>query len=113
MLRTGCRFLGGRAAAAPLDPQDFAYGLSLRASDAPIQTYALPLEVYRGVTRADLGDLRVFNEAREEVPHAVRALVVRPPQAAKTVALRFRSIMCHNIEDDMNPRFWTCDELKS
>jgi hypothetical protein len=32
--------------------------------------FTLPAETYRGVTRADLGDLRVFNGAGEPVPYA-------------------------------------------
>lgn len=57
-------------------PQDFAYGIALHidGQDALYQA-SLPLAVYRGTTRSDLGDLRVFNAQGEVVPHALRQLV--------------------------------------
>ncbi len=60
-------------AAAPLKPQDFAYGMALSfdGQDAVYQA-ALPLPVYQGTTRSDLGDLRVFNAQAEVVPHMLR-----------------------------------------
>jgi len=63
------------AAAAPLTPKDFARGVEVFADDAtPVHTLTLPLELYRGVTRTDLGDVRVFNKDEEPVPHAIRSL---------------------------------------
>lgn len=57
-------------ARAELTPADFAYGLPLDVQDAaPAYELELPEAVYRGVRRADLGDLRVFNAAGEVVPH--------------------------------------------
>ena len=58
-------------------PEDFAYGMPIHA-DAQDALYELeiPAAVYRGVTRTDLGDVRVFNGQGEVVPHALR------PQAA-------------------------------
>ena len=53
-------------------PDDFAEGLLLRpAGDAPLQKVELPLAVYAGTVRADLGDLRVFAPDGSEVPHAL------------------------------------------
>jgi hypothetical protein len=54
-------------------PQDFAYGIAIHA-DAQDALYEveLPAAVYRGVTRSDLGDLRVFNGQGEVVPHALK-----------------------------------------
>lgn len=70
-------------------PEDFAYGLPLTPSGAmPFAEVELPLEVYRALTRADLGDLRVFNGAGEEVPHLLRgpeAVVTETPGAARAV----------------------------
>ncbi|WP_043764933.1 DUF3999 family protein [Algiphilus aromaticivorans] len=62
--------------AAPVT-QDFARGLPLEA-DEPAAAYGLPLPdaVYRGVTRRDLGDLRVFDANGRVVQHALC-----PPEA--------------------------------
>jgi len=54
------------------DPRkdDFAYGIAVHpGTDAPLYRIRLPLEVYRRVTRRDLGDLRVFNAGGALVPH--------------------------------------------
>lgn len=76
-----CCLGSGLARAADPSPQDFAFGLRVEASGAgPIWELALPEAVYRGVTRADLGDLRVFNAAGAIVPHALR--LPKPPEAA-------------------------------
>ncbi|MGE0622436.1 MAG: DUF3999 domain-containing protein [Pseudomonadales bacterium] len=54
---------------------DFARGSVLDTTDgSPAQRVTLPDDVYEWVTRADLGDLRVFNRSQEEVPYTV----VRP-----------------------------------
>lgn len=61
------------AADAPLRPDDFAFGLAIEpVAGAPLQQVTLPAAVYQSATRADLGDLRVFNAAGELVPHALR-----------------------------------------
>jgi hypothetical protein len=52
-------------------PEDFAYGITLDPATAgPLRRVELPPPVYVGVTRADLGDVRVFNAQGEVVPHA-------------------------------------------
>jgi hypothetical protein len=61
-------------------PGDFAYGIELTSSvDAPVQTVLVPLAVYRGALRPDLGDLRLFNAAGEPLPHALRKLADPAP----------------------------------
>lgn len=70
------------AAQAPR-PDDFAYGMEIATGDGPVSPawrVALPLEVYRGLVRADRGDLRVFNARGEVVPHQLR----RPAAIATT-----------------------------
>jgi hypothetical protein len=63
----------------PPQPQDFAYGMEVRATQqAAAYRLAVPLQVYLGCLRADLGDLRVFNARGEPVPHALQ----RPRTAA-------------------------------
>jgi hypothetical protein len=57
------------AAAPRLD--EYAYGLTLEASPGrPLVEAQMPDDVYRHVTRADLGDVRVFNADGNAVPHA-------------------------------------------
>lgn len=84
-----CSFFLGVPAHARSLPEDFAYGLPLNPSGAtPFAEVELPLAVYRTLTRADLGDLRVFNGAGEEVPHLLRgpeAVVTETPGAARSV----------------------------
>ena len=63
------------AAAQVPRPDDFAYGMEIATGDGPVSPawrVALPLEVYRGLVRADRGDLRVFNARGEVVPHQLR-----------------------------------------
>ena len=54
-----------------LTPQDFAAGMSIdTASEDSLQVLELSAPVYDTLTRADLGDLRVFNAAGEVLPYA-------------------------------------------
>lgn len=61
------------AAVAAERPADFAYGIAIKTG-APnaLYEFEIPLAVYRGVTRSDLGDVRVFNADGEIVPHALK-----------------------------------------
>jgi len=71
------------AAAESPTPRDFAYGLDIEPElDRPVQQFNVPEAVYQGVTRADLGDLRVFNGGGIVVPHA---LCSGPVVTAETV----------------------------
>ena len=74
------------AAGQPPSTRDFAYGLFVESeAGRPAQQFTLPDAVYQGVTRADLGDLRVFNAGGVVVPHA---LCTGPAVAADTVSER-------------------------
>ncbi|HSW14627.1 MAG TPA: DUF3999 domain-containing protein [Solimonas sp.] len=56
---------------------DYAHGVELDAGDGkPLQEMQIPDEVYAGVLRPDLGDLRVFNAAGTAVPHALCGMAV-------------------------------------
>ena len=73
------------AAMAAEKPSDFAWSLPIQA-DGGEDSYQfdLPAAVYRGITRRDAGDLRVFNAAGEVVPHGFHHRTVAPaakPQA--------------------------------
>jgi hypothetical protein len=53
-------------------PADFTNHADIAlGGPGPYHRVALPLVVYQGVQRADLGDLRVFNGKGEPVPHAL------------------------------------------
>jgi Protein of unknown function (DUF3999) len=73
------------AAAPPLGPEDFAYGMPIVVSEeATAYRFAIPLDVYRGVADEGLADIRVFNAQGEVVPYAVRerdAPPAAPPPA--------------------------------
>lgn len=59
------------AATAPVSRNDYASGITVEAPyTQPMIEAVLPDEVYRVVTREDLGDLRVFNAEGTPVPHA-------------------------------------------
>lgn len=59
-----------QGAAPVLD--DYAQGLAIQPSSSqPLVEITLPDVVYQTVTRADLGDVRVFNAAGALVPHAL------------------------------------------
>jgi hypothetical protein len=61
------------AAEVPLRPIDFAYGMEVKAGNGDaFHGVTLPADVYRRLTRADAGDLRVFNAAGESVPFMLR-----------------------------------------
>ena len=68
-------------------PEDFAYGIPIHAGARnALYEIEIPLAVYRGVTRSDLGDLRVFNNDAEVVPHALKpreALEAKPGAAVQ------------------------------
>ena len=54
-------------------PDDFAGGYELETRQGfALQRLELPWEVYDASTRADLGDMRVFNAAGQEVPMLLR-----------------------------------------
>lgn len=69
-------------------PADFAYGMPLAVSgDEALYEVTLPPAVYRGVVRADVSDLRVFNAAGEVVPHALRPRKTGRVEAGESQAL--------------------------
>lgn len=77
-------FVPGLAAAE--EPRDFAYGVPIQiAGQNALYQVEVPRAVYEGVVRPDLGDVRVFNGAREVVPHAFRARVTATRETAPPV----------------------------
>jgi hypothetical protein len=60
------------AQTAPVKPETFAHRSRIDLGGAtPHHQLALPLAVYQGAMRGDLGDLRVFNGKGEVVPHSL------------------------------------------
>lgn len=52
---------------------DFAYGYTLEVDgDGAIYSLPIPESIYRGLTRPDRGDLRVFNSQGKSVPHYIK-----------------------------------------
>ena len=76
------------AAPAAERPEDFAYGIAIQAgAQSALYEIEIPLAVYRGVTRSDLGDLRIFNGAGETVPHALKPREALHPAAVTAARL--------------------------
>lgn len=83
-----CLMVATGAALAAERPADFAYGIPLEADGKEaLYEVTLPVSAYRGVVRADLADVRVFNGAGEVVPHAWRPRRTAGTEAAKPVVL--------------------------
>ena len=71
-------------------PGDFAFGVPVRvdARDA-LYEVEIPASLYQGVTRADLGDVRVFNGDGEPVPFALEPRPARRAQKAEPIAVPY------------------------
>jgi hypothetical protein len=73
---------------------DFAYGMKFEVTgSAAAFRSALPLDVYRGVVRPDLGDIAVFNSTGEVVPHVLEvprteSMEKQPPVSFPVFPLR-------------------------
>ncbi|MFV0437284.1 MAG: DUF3999 domain-containing protein [Desulfopila sp.] len=66
---------GWPAMAQEVSRQDFAFGYIIETGrSGAIYSLPIPDAVYRTVQRADLADIRVFNDDGEVVPHLVRDL---------------------------------------
>ena len=76
------------AAFAAEHPADFAYGIPLEVDGKEaLYEVTFPAAAYRGVVRADLADVRVFNAAGEVVPHAFRPRRTAGTESVAPVAL--------------------------
>jgi len=86
------------AQALALSSDDFAGGYTLEVQPGfALQRLELPWEVYNASTRADLGDMRVFNAAGDETPSLLRRSVER--SAASVNLPLFRLHSSGNAED--------------
>jgi hypothetical protein len=74
----------------PSKPDDFAYGLRLQVEgQSALWQLPLPAAVYSHVTRADLGDVRIFNALGQTVSYALHRPVASLQPAPATIALPF------------------------
>lgn len=74
-----CLLVAPVAVAQPPAPSDFAYTLPLELTPgSALYAVRVPVTVYAHSVRPALGDVRVFNGAREAVPHAVRLPAAAP-----------------------------------
>ena len=72
LLTTACLLVAAsRAFGASPTLDEYSQGLEIFAPEGlPLVEATLPDSVYQAVTRADLGDVRVFNAEGQPVPHA-------------------------------------------
>jgi hypothetical protein len=74
------------AAARQTQPTDFAYAIHVTTTESEaLNQFSLPDQVYRGVTRADLGDICMFNGTNELIPFMLHDTV---DNTAKSVTTR-------------------------
>jgi hypothetical protein len=78
------------AAAAAEQPADFRYTLPLTTqNDGGLHRAEIPLAVYQGAARDDLGDVRVFNARGEKVPFAFAGNLRQEIQTRAPVTLPY------------------------
>ena len=81
-------------------PQDFAFGFRVDIeSPGALCELDIPDAVYRDATRADLGDIRVFNSAGQVIPHVLRRPGTESGQAPASVAVPFFPLYTQNGAD--------------
>ena len=71
---------------------DYAYRADIDPAEAPLQRVDLPLEVILALTRADLGDLAVFNADDRQLVHTV----TRAPASTRAMS---QSLAIHEMLD--------------
>lgn len=98
LMCTGLLLLCNSAfASSPVIPDNYAYEALLSESDESLQSVLIPVEVVLSLTRADLGDMAVFDASGKTLPAWIRKREVEP--TIKKVDLSF-----HNFNTLMNLR---------
>ena len=73
MIRISLLILLFASLCANAAPADFARGRVVEPVESTdVQRATVPQDIYEWVVRADLGDLRVYNDEQQEVPYAIR-----------------------------------------
>jgi hypothetical protein len=82
--------LAASVSAREVTPGQFAYGipLTITGRDA-LYEFPVPTEVYRAVTRSDLGDICMFNGQKEVIPFTLFRAAAPIPAAAEALPLPF------------------------
>ena len=76
--------------AAAEKPRDFAFGVPVQTDGREaLYEIVLPASLYQGVTRPDLGDIRVFNADGEPVPFALEPKPPRRSEKPHPVAVKY------------------------
>jgi hypothetical protein len=71
-------------------PDDFAFGYQLTVDKyGSLYKITLPEDIYQNATRSDLGDLRVFNNHGEAVPHELQSRQSVRAKATEYISLPF------------------------
>ncbi len=71
-----------------LGESDFQYKAKLDAPGShPVYKSIIPFQVYQGIQRSDLGDIRVLNADGVELPHAIRNFKIRRSILRKSMRL--------------------------
>ncbi len=74
----------------PIPMRHMAFGIELTPMErGGVQTVLLPAEVYRSCTSPDLSDIRVYNGAGEEIPHAMRPWMQTSSEEAQVFDLPY------------------------
>lgn len=95
----------------PLHRADFAYGMELSVSgQGAIYGLPVPAMVYQSCTRADLGDLRVFN-AQGVVPHLLRPQLSKK-NSPQPVDLPFFSLLAEGTNNKLPPHLHIATDSK-
>ncbi|MCP5144244.1 MAG: DUF3999 domain-containing protein [Gammaproteobacteria bacterium] len=86
-------------------PEQFAQGIILRSSDdKAVLEFTLPDSVYATVTRADLGDLRIFNADNDIVTHGFCAADARTEDRFERLPLPIFTLAESSATVDASPR---------
>jgi hypothetical protein len=85
-----CLLLAPVLCAVAEKPQDFAFGVPIQVDGREaLYEVEIPASVYQGVTRTDLGDMRVFNADGEPVPFALEPRPPRRSEKPQPVAVKY------------------------
>ena len=86
-----------------IEIHEYAKGLELITNTrAAIYKIQLPEDVYKNITRKDLGDIRVFNHGYEAVPHVIGDLIVHQANPHESLSLPFFPIANDAIDNNQS-----------
>jgi len=96
-----------------LVPEDFALGFTVESeTQGALWEFNLPDAVYRSVAQTDLGDIRVFNNAGQVVPHVLRMPDMELEQVPASTAVPFYPLQMLDEEDTHGQRLQIITDKK-